>query len=39
MIADRQIVDGVVIGMILGFREAAPLVVFPGNAQIGRAHV
>ncbi|MBK8440233.1 MAG: hypothetical protein IPL38_12360 [Rhodobacter sp.] len=33
MIADRQIVDGVVIGMILGFREAAPLVVFPGNAQ------
>jgi hypothetical protein len=31
MIADRQIVDGVVIGMILGFRDAAPLVVFPGN--------
>lgn len=33
MIAEKQIVDGVVIGMILGFRDAAPLVVFPGNAQ------
>ena len=31
MIADKQIVDGVVIGMILGFQGAAPLVVFAGN--------
>ena len=27
-----QIGDGVVIGMVLGFQEAVPLVVFPGNA-------
>jgi hypothetical protein len=31
MIAETKTVDGVVIGMILGFRDAAPLVVFPGN--------
>jgi hypothetical protein len=29
--ADGQIVDGVVIGLVLGFQDAAPLVVFPGN--------
>lgn len=31
MIAEQKAVDGVVIGMILGFRGASPLVVFPGN--------
>jgi Domain of unknown function (DUF6484) len=29
--ADGQIVDGVVIGLVLGFQDAAPLIVFPGN--------
>jgi hypothetical protein len=29
--ADGQIVDGVVIGLVLGFQDANPLVVFPGN--------
>jgi Domain of unknown function (DUF6484) len=29
--ADGQIVDGVVIGLVLGFQDAAPLVVFSGN--------
>jgi Domain of unknown function (DUF6484) len=29
--AEGQIVDGVVIGLVLGFQDAAPLVVFPGN--------
>ncbi len=33
MIAEHKTVDGVVIGMILGFRGAAPLVVFPGNPR------
>jgi len=33
MIAEQKTVDGVVIGMILGFRDAAPLVVFPGNLR------
>ncbi|NGM46368.1 hypothetical protein G5B31_12560 [Rhodobacter sp. SGA-6-6] len=33
MIAEHKTVDGVVIGMILGFRGAAPLVVFPGNPK------
>ena len=33
MIAQQKTVDGVVIGMILGFRDASPLVVFPGNPQ------
>ncbi len=33
MIAEQKTVDGVVIGMILGFRDAAPLVVFPGNPR------
>jgi hypothetical protein len=28
---DGQIVDGVIIGLVLGFRDAEPLVVFPGN--------
>lgn len=28
-----QMGDGVVIGMVLGFQDAVPLVVFPGNAQ------
>ncbi|MFZ1470723.1 MAG: DUF6484 domain-containing protein [Paracoccaceae bacterium] len=28
-----QMGDGVVIGMVLGFHDAVPLVVFPGNAQ------
>lgn len=32
MIGER-LIDGVVIGMLLGFDEGAPLVVFPGNAQ------
>ena len=27
-----QIGDGVVIGMVLGFQDSVPLVVFPGNA-------
>jgi hypothetical protein len=27
----RQGVDGVVIGLVLGFQDSAPLVVFPGN--------
>ena len=35
MIEDRtasgQNVDGVVIGLVLGFQDASPLVVFPGN--------
>ncbi len=31
--ASGQINDGVVIGMVLGFQDAVPLVVFPGNAQ------
>lgn len=26
-------IEGVVIGMVLGFQDAVPLVVFPGNAQ------
>jgi hypothetical protein len=29
--ADGQIVDGVIIGLVLGFRDAEPLVVFAGN--------
>lgn len=33
MIAEHKTVDGVVIGMILGFRGPAPLVVFPGNPK------
>ena len=33
MIAENGTVDGVVIGMVLGFRCNAPLVVFPGNRQ------
>lgn len=33
MIAETKQVDGVVLGMVLGFKDAAPLVVFPGNAQ------
>lgn len=33
MIAEHKTVDGVVIGMILGFRGPAPLVVFPGNPR------
>lgn len=33
MIADRQKVDGVVIGLLLGFQEDRPLVVFPGNEK------
>ena len=33
MIAEHKTLDGVVIGMILGFRGAAPLVVFPGNPE------
>ena len=32
MIADKT-VDGVVIGLLLGFENDAPLVVFPGNLQ------
>ena len=32
MIQD-DVVDGVVIGMLLGFQNDAPLVVFPGNAK------
>lgn len=32
MIGDRHI-DGVVIGMLLGFEDGAPLVVFPGNEK------
>lgn len=32
MIGDR-LIDGVVIGMLLGFDGGTPLVVFPGNAQ------
>jgi hypothetical protein len=32
MIQD-DVVDGVVIGMLLGFENDAPLVVFPGNPQ------
>lgn len=32
-VADRQKVDGVVIGLVLGFQDAAPLVVFPGNEK------
>lgn len=32
MIGER-LIDGVVIGMLLGFDEGAPLVVFPCNAQ------
>jgi Domain of unknown function (DUF6484) len=31
--ASDRIKDGVVIGMILGFQDALPLVVFPGNLQ------
>lgn len=27
------LIEGVVIGMVLGFQDAVPLVVFPGNAQ------
>ena len=33
MIAEQKTVDGVVIGMILGFQDGAPLVVFPGNPK------
>lgn len=33
MIVEQKSVDGVVIGMILGFRGTAPLVVFPGNPE------
>lgn len=29
--SDGKIVDGVVIGLVLGFQDACPLVVFPGN--------
>lgn len=32
MILD-EVVDGVVIGMLLGFQNDAPLVVFPGNPK------
>ena len=32
MIQD-EVVDGVVIGMLLGFQNDAPLVVFPGNPK------
>jgi Domain of unknown function (DUF6484) len=31
--ADGHLAEGVVIGMVLGFQDAAPLVVFPGNLQ------
>ncbi len=31
--ASDPVKDGVVIGMILGFQDALPLVVFPGNLQ------
>lgn len=31
MLSDRQKVDGVVIGLVLGFQGDRPLVVFPGN--------
>lgn len=31
--AKGHLVDGVVIGMILGFQDATPLVVFPGNLK------
>jgi hypothetical protein len=30
---DTKTVDGVVIGLLLGFENDAPLVVFPGNPQ------
>jgi hypothetical protein len=30
-VAPASVADGVVIGMVLAFRDAAPLVVFPGN--------
>jgi hypothetical protein len=33
MIAERQKVDGVVIGLLLGFQDDRPLVVFPGNEK------
>lgn len=33
MIVDRQKVDGVVIGLLLGFQDDRPLVVFPGNEK------
>src|SRR5690606_34675789 len=33
IIAEQKTVDGVVSGMIRGFRDAAPLVVFPGNPR------
>ncbi|WP_225028920.1 DUF6484 domain-containing protein [Xinfangfangia pollutisoli] len=33
MIGDRQTVDGVVIGLFLGFQDSRPLVVFPGNEK------
>lgn len=29
----NEVVDGVVIGMLLGFQNDAPLVVFPGNPK------
>lgn len=32
MITDK-VIDGVVIGLLLGFEDAAPLVVFPGNPR------
>ena len=31
--ATTQRVDGVVVGLLMGFRRGAPLVVFPGNPQ------
>lgn len=32
-VGDAQIGDGVLIGMVLGFEDSVPLVVFAGNAQ------